>query len=134
MNLNTLLNFNKTLISTFQLNFLKKSYAKATSSVSMLGMKKKKVGKSGPTTEKKVLPVETDPNRLVTHCCGSNIYLTGEDIKLAPDSEYPEWLWSIRTGPAPPLEELDPNSIEYWRRVRKMAIKQNMQLLKLKKF
>ncbi|XP_066156762.1 large ribosomal subunit protein mL54 isoform X2 [Euwallacea fornicatus] len=134
MSLNTLLNINKTLISIFQLNFPKKSYAKAATSVSMLGMKKKKMVKSGPAIEKKVLPVETDPNRLVNYCCGSNIYLTGEDIKLAPNSEYPEWLWSIRTGPTPPLEDLDPNSMEYWRKVRKMAIKQNMQLLKLKKF
>ncbi|ERL86236.1 hypothetical protein D910_03646 [Dendroctonus ponderosae] len=103
--------------------------------VSMLGMKKKKIGgKAGAVIEKKVLPVETDPERLVNYCCGSNIYTTGEDVKLGEDSDYPDWLWEIRTGPPPPLEELDPNSKEYWRRIRKMAIKRQNQLKKLNKF
>lgn len=44
--------------------------------------KKKKLGKVGPIMEKKVLPVETDVNRLVNYVCGSNIYKTGEDIKV----------------------------------------------------
>ncbi|XP_018322991.1 39S ribosomal protein L54, mitochondrial [Agrilus planipennis] len=99
----------------------------------MLGTIKKKKGKLGPMMEKKVLPVETDPEKLLSYCCGSNIYKTGEDVKLKPDSEYPDWLWSIRTGPPPPLEELDRNSIEYWRRVRKMGMRRNNQLQKLKR-
>lgn len=97
-------------------------------------LKKKKLGKAGPTIEKKQLPVETDPERLVNYACGTNIFKTGEDIKLKPDSEYPDWLWNIRIGPPPPLEELDPNSKEYWRRIRKMAMKRNVQLQRLKKF
>ena len=60
--------------------------------------KKGKIGKVGPTLEKKILPVETDVNRLVTHLCGSCITKTGEDIKLKEDSEYPDWLWQINTG------------------------------------
>lgn len=102
----------------------------------MLGgvLKKKKLGKVGPTAEKKILPVETDAKRLVSYCCGSNIYKTGEDIKLKPDSEYPNWLWEIRLGPPLPLEALNPDSKEYWRRIRKLAIKRNLQLAKLKKF
>lgn len=97
-------------------------------------LKKKKSGKLGPVMEKKVLPTETDPERLVTYACGTNIYKTGEDVKLKPDNEYPEWLWSVRTGPPPPLEELDPNSKEYWRRIRKMALRRNAKLQQLKRF
>lgn len=102
----------------------------------MLGaaMKKKKLGKLGPSVEKKVLPVEKDPVRLTTFLCGSNIYKTGEDVKLKPDSEYPEWLWSLRTGPPPPLEELDPNSMEYWSRVRTIGRRQKNKLAQIKKF
>lgn len=46
-----------------------------------LGKGKKKAGKLG-TMEKKQLPVETDSHRLVTYVCGSNIYTTGEDVKV----------------------------------------------------
>lgn len=103
--------------------------------VSMLGMKKKKMGgKVGAVMEKTELPVENDPEKLVNFVCGSNIYKTGEDIKLKPNSDYPEWLWSIRTGPPLVLEELDPNSKEYWRRIRKMGIKEQNSMLKIKKF
>lgn len=102
----------------------------------MLGgaLKKKKVGKLGPTAEKRILPVETDPERLTKFVCGSNIYKTGEDVAIKPDSEYPDWLWSIRTGPPPPLSELDPNTLEYWRRVRKYAKQRNNKMAKLRKF
>lgn len=104
------------------------------SGVSMLGLKKKKMGKMGPVLEKKVLPVETDPERLVNYVCGSNIYKTGEDIKLKSDNEYPDWLWNLRTGSPPPLEDLDPNSKEYWSRVRTLGIRRLNKLRKLKKF
>lgn len=102
--------------------------------VPMAMTKKKKLGKLGPVAEKKEIPVETDVNRLVNFVCGSNIYKTGEDIQLKPDSEYPEWLWKMHTGKPLPLEELDPNTKHYWRRLRKMAHRRNNQLLKLKKF
>lgn len=45
-------------------------------------MKKKKLGKLGPIVEKKVLPVETDTNKLVNYVCGSNLLVKGEDIKV----------------------------------------------------
>lgn len=41
------------------------------------------MGKLGPVVEKKVIPVETDVNRLVNYVCGSNINKTGEDIKVS---------------------------------------------------
>ena len=48
--------------------------------------------------ERRVLPVETDPEKLVNYVCGSNIMKEGENIKLQPDSEYPEWLWDLNIG------------------------------------
>lgn len=97
-------------------------------------VKKKKLGKLGPIAEKIVLPVETDAHRLVNYVCGSNIYQKGEDVQLRPESEYPDWLWNIRVGPPAKLEELDPETKQYWRKLRGMALKRNNTLAKLKKF
>ncbi|KAH8299369.1 hypothetical protein KR044_000725 [Drosophila immigrans] len=98
------------------------------------GGKKKKLGKLGPIMEKKVIPVETDANKLVNYVCGSNYMKTGEDVKIKPDAEYPEWLWTLNTERIVPLDELDPNTKQYWRRLRKMALRRNNQLSMLKKF
>lgn len=50
-------------------------------------------------------------------------------FQLKPESEYPEWLFTeIHTGPTKKLEELDPNTKAYWRRVRKMACRQHNRL------
>ncbi|KAK0161122.1 hypothetical protein PV327_009634 [Microctonus hyperodae] len=89
---------------------------------------KMKKGKKATTqtTGKIVLPVETDAKKLVSFVCGSNILKEGgEDIKLKPDSEYPEWLWNIRIGPPPKLEELDKNTKAYWRKLRKQGLRKN---------
>lgn len=43
----------------------------------------KKPGKLGPVVEKKIIPVETDTQKLVNYVCGSNIYIKGEDIKVS---------------------------------------------------
>lgn len=94
---------------------------------------KKKLGKLGPMVEKKVLPVETDANKLVNFVCGSNIFKEGKDIELKPDSEYPEWLWKLNIGKPLTLDELDPETKQYWRKLRKMGLKRNNQLAKVKK-
>lgn len=47
-----------------------------------MATKKKKMGKVGPVAEKKVIPVETDPSKLVNYVCGSNYMQKGEDIKV----------------------------------------------------
>ena len=60
--------------------------------------KKKKLSKVGPMMEKKVIPVETDTQKLVNYVCGSNLLKEGEDVKLKLDDEYPDWLWTLRTG------------------------------------
>ena len=96
--------------------------------------KKGSAGKKGPTMEKKVLPVETDVHKLLKYVCGSNIYKDGQDVEIKPDSEYPDWLWTIRTGPAPALEELDANTKTYWRRLRRMGLKRNNKLASLRRF
>lgn len=52
--------------------------------LSALGKKMvgKKGGKLGPVVEKKIMPVETDPQKLVNFVCGSNILIKGEDVKV----------------------------------------------------
>lgn len=88
----------------------------------------------GPVAEKVILPVETDATKLVSYVCGSNINKTGEDIKIKPDSEYPDWLWTLNVGKPLTLEEMDPETKQYWRKLRNQALKRNNKLSKLKKF
>ncbi|XP_076165644.1 mitochondrial ribosomal protein L54 [Ptiloglossa arizonensis] len=83
--------------------------------------------------EKVQLPVEKDVNKLLTYVCGSNIYQTGEDVKLKPDSEYPDWLWTLRLKPKD-FSELDPNTKEYWKYVRKHGLLQNNRKMKHRRF
>jgi hypothetical protein len=69
----------------------------AAGGIASLG-KKKKLSKLGPMMEKKIVPVETDAQKLVNYVCGSNLLKGGEDIKVKPDDEYPDWLWTLRIG------------------------------------
>lgn len=94
-----------------------------------------KVGKKvGPTATKKILPVESDVNKLLSFVCGSNILKEGKDIAIKSDSEYPDWLWSIRTGPPPALEEMDKNTKAYWRRLRRMGMQRHNKMAALRRF
>lgn len=110
-----------------------KKTTSAAGGVMGLGKGKKKGGKL-TAIEKKEMPVETDPEKLVHYVCGSNINTTGEDVKIKEDSEYPEWLWSLNTGRAPPIESLDPNTKQYWVRVRAAGMRRNNKLRSLRKF
>jgi Mitochondrial ribosomal protein L37 len=56
------------------------------------------------------------------------------NFQIKPDSEYPDWLWTVHTGPPKTLEELDPETKAYWRRLRTAACRRNNQLQKIKKF
>ncbi|XP_050690223.1 39S ribosomal protein L54, mitochondrial-like [Eriocheir sinensis] len=97
----------------------------------------KKGGKTklGPTVEKVRLPVETDPEKLVNYVCGSHpVKEDRQDIKLGPDEDYPDWLWTLRTGKPPPLEEMDPNTKQYWRKLRTMAMREKNKLRKTQRF
>ncbi|KAL7052541.1 hypothetical protein ACKWTF_004901 [Chironomus riparius] len=110
-------------------------YAKASVAGGAKGLGKKLGGKvGGAVVEKKVMPVVTDPKRLVNYCCGSNYFVEGEDVKIKPDNEYPDWLWTLHTGKPKTLDELDPNTKQYWRKLRSDGLKRNLLMLKLKKF
>ncbi|KAJ0171726.1 hypothetical protein K1T71_012489 [Dendrolimus kikuchii] len=129
-----ILNIPSYKIHTDAINFaVSKKTTSAAGGVMGLGKGKKKVGKVG-TMEKKELPVETDPDKLVNYVCGSNIYITGEDVKIKDDSEYPDWLWNLNTGAPPKIEELDPTTKRYWIRVRAAGMKRNNRLRSLRKF
>ncbi|XP_055320886.1 39S ribosomal protein L54, mitochondrial [Sitodiplosis mosellana] len=122
--------FNSRLLTVgqrFSCLLLSRNYAKPAKKTAAAATKTK-VGKAGPIVDKITFPAEKDTNKLVNYVCGSNIYTEGEDIKLKPESEYPDWLWEIHTGPPKKLEELDPNTKAYWRRVRKMTCRQNNRL------
>ncbi|GAU90550.1 hypothetical protein RvY_02952 [Ramazzottius varieornatus] len=86
--------------------------------------------KAGMTVVKKKMEVETDPHKLVNYLCGGNYVKDSPEIKLKPDSEYPDWLWNLRTTGPPSLDELDPNSLEYWYKVREIRMKEERMLQK----
>jgi hypothetical protein len=76
--------------------------AKATTG----GAKGGKGGKGG-AMQKAILDVEEDANKLVTEVCGLNYQLETDPVLIKPDSEYPDWLWTINVKrPLPPLEEM----------------------------
>lgn len=75
-----------------------------------------------------------DPVRLTSYAVGVNIFKQGEDPKLKPPEEYPEWLFQLNLGLAKKLPELDPDTLEYWKRLRKENIWRYNRLHKGKKF
>ncbi|NXT08175.1 RM54 protein, partial [Prunella fulvescens] len=93
----------------------------------------KSKGKAVPKEALKGPEVCTDPTMLATHAMGVNYFKEGPEVALKPDSEYPDWLFKIHLGPPKKLEELDPNSLEYWRRLRKYNTWQRNKLKKGKK-
>lgn len=87
--------------------------------------------KGAQQVKKVVLAVETDPLKLSTHCCGLNIYKTGgEEVKLKADSEYPEWLFELSVDKGPSLDEMQPDTLEYWARKRRLALRHKSKLMK----
>ncbi|KAI5931348.1 large ribosomal subunit protein mL54 [Manis javanica] len=94
-----------------------------------------KGGKGGVVSEALKDPdVCTDPIQLTTHAMGVNIYKEGQDVVLKPDAEYPEWLFQMNVGAPKTLEELDPETREYWRLLRKQNIWRHNRLSKNQKF
>ena len=56
--------------------------------------------------QKAILDVEEDAHKLVSQVCGLNYQEDTEPVMIKPDSEYPDWLWTIGVDrPLPPLEE-----------------------------
>ncbi|XP_075467423.1 large ribosomal subunit protein mL54 [Ascaphus truei] len=74
-----------------------------------------------------------DPVLLTTHAMGVNIFKTGPDVMLKEDVEYPEWLFQLYLGPPKKLEELSPESPEYFKLLRKLHMWRNNRLSKNKK-
>ena len=78
--------------------------------------------------------METDPKKLVTHCCGLNYKLEGEEVALKPDSEYPEWLWTMRAKrPLPSSDELEYGTLEYFQTLEREEDQRKRTLSKKKK-
>jgi large subunit ribosomal protein L54 len=86
--------------------------------------------KAGMTVQKKKMEVETDPHKLVNYLCGGQYMKEGPEIKLKADDEYPEWICTLRTNGVPELHELDPDSLEYWEKIRSLKRVTNNQLMK----
>lgn len=91
-------------------------------------------GKGMVKEELKGPEVCKDTVRLTSYAVGVNIFKQGEDPKLKPPEEYPEWLFQLNLGKAKTLPELDPDTREYWKRLRKENIWRFNRLHKGKKF
>ncbi|XP_039984268.1 39S ribosomal protein L54, mitochondrial [Xiphias gladius] len=79
-------------------------------------------GKGMVKEELKGPEVCKDPVRLTSYAVGVNIFKQGEDPKLKPPEEYPEWLFQLNLGTPKKLYELESDSWEYWKRLRKENI------------
>ena len=70
------------------------------------GAKASAKGGKGGAMQKVILDVEEDAHKLVNQVCGLNYQLDSDPVLIKPDSEYPDWLWTINVErPLPPLEE-----------------------------
>uniref|UniRef100_A0A8C2T1R3 Large ribosomal subunit protein mL54 n=1 Tax=Coturnix japonica TaxID=93934 RepID=A0A8C2T1R3_COTJA len=76
-------------------------------------------GKSAPKEPPKGPELVTDPATLANFAVGVNYLQDAPMVPLRPDAEYPEWLFQMHLGPPKKLQELDPDSLQYWRRLRK---------------
>jgi len=91
-------------------------------------------GGKGGAMQKAILDVEEDAHKLVSQVCGLNYQEDTEPVMIKPDSEYPDWLWTIGVDrPLPPLEEQDPTSKSYWMHVRRDMRRARNQIMKMKK-
>eukprot|EP00088_Acartia_fossae_P058420 TRINITY_DN68473_c0_g1_i1.p1 TRINITY_DN68473_c0_g1~~TRINITY_DN68473_c0_g1_i1.p1 ORF type:complete len:152 (-),score=30.63 TRINITY_DN68473_c0_g1_i1:137-559(-) len=90
----------------------------------------------GKSAGKVVHAVEEDTVKLTTQVCGLNYALEGplsEPILIKEDSEYPDWLFKMDVKrPKPTLEEMDPNTKEYWLEAAKQKHYRHIRLNKLK--
>ncbi|XP_077988973.1 large ribosomal subunit protein mL54-like [Glandiceps talaboti] len=106
----------------------------ATTTVARYAKKPGMKGKA-PMIKKEVGPmVIGDPDVLVARCVGANIYKEGPDPELKADTEYPDWLWTLNTGPPESYKELSPDTRHYWSRLRKLQIWRKNALKKIKPF
>ncbi|PWA20934.1 39S ribosomal protein L54, mitochondrial [Gambusia affinis] len=90
-------------------------------------------GKGMVKDELKGPEVCKDPVRLTSYAVGVNIYKQGDDPKIKPPEEYPEWLFQLNLGKAKKLHELETDTWQYWKRLRKENMWRNNKLRKGKK-
>ncbi|XP_071389643.1 large ribosomal subunit protein mL54 [Centroberyx affinis] len=90
-------------------------------------------GKGMAKEELKGPEVCQDSERLTAYAVGVNIFKQGEDPKLKPAEEYPEWLFQLKLGPVQKLHELESDTWEYCKRLRKENIWRFNKLHKGKK-
>ena len=77
------------------------------------------------------IEVEKDTHKLATYCCGLNILKTGgEEVALKPADAYPDWLWELTLGRGPTLDEMEPNTLEWWARRRRLALRYKHKLMR----
>ena len=78
--------------------------------------------KGAPSVGKKRfrLPDCQDAEYLCRFVAGSNYRKEGQDVEIKPDSEYPDWLWSMRIG-EPDIRQMDPESKEYWLELERLG-------------
>jgi len=91
-------------------------------------------GKGMAKEEQKGPEVCKDAARLTSYAVGANILKQGEDPKLKPVEEYPEWLFQLNLGAPKKLNELEPDSWEYWKRLTKENARRTNRLHKGRKF
>ncbi|XP_044218284.1 39S ribosomal protein L54, mitochondrial [Thunnus albacares] len=91
-------------------------------------------GKGMVKEELKGPEVCKDPVRLTSYAVGVNIFKQGEDPKLKPPEEYPEWLFQLNLGKPKDLHDMESDTWEYWKRLRKGNIWRYNKLHKGKKF
>lgn len=86
----------------------------------------------------------------------------GPEVKLKDDSEYPDWLWTLNTGKCPmtcsnicyslfvdsrylmgyfeflgpplTLDQMDPDTEEYWIKAKQLSNKRSTSMMRLRKF
>ncbi len=51
-------------------------------------------------------------------------------MPLKPNNEYPDWLWDLKTDHGPTLEEMQPNTLEWWSRKRRIALRFKNKLMR----
>lgn len=87
---------------------------------------------AGAALSKGEIEVETDAEKLTKYCCGANILKEGTDPELKPDSEYPEWLWSLDLEPhLRTIDDFDKDTFKYWAKVRRTHIKRQNAAAKI---
>lgn len=70
-----------------------------------------------------------------TTCPGVNYIKGSEEVALKPDSEYPDWLWTLG-GAKRDIKDMSPevDGKAYYKRLRKMKIREQNMIRKQRKF